>query len=100
MPVISIRTLRVFYAQHPQAEQPLLAWHDEVRRARWTCPADIKAQFRNASFVCNNRVIFNIKGNDYRLVVAVLYAVGAVLVKFIGTHAQYDKTDATTVEPQ
>jgi len=66
--------------------------------AEWKQPADIKAQYRNASILKNRRVVFNIKGNDYRLIVAVAYRIGVVYIKFVGTHAQYDAVDAETVE--
>jgi mRNA interferase HigB len=98
MRVIAHRTLQDFWQQHPQAEQPLKAWYDEARKASWQTPADIKAHYRSASFVGNNRVVFNIKGNDYRLIVAIAYRVGIVYVKFIGTHAQYDAVEAATVD--
>jgi mRNA interferase HigB len=98
MRVIAHRTLQDFWQQHPQAEQPLKAWYDEARKASWQTPADIKAHYRSASFVGNNRVVFNIKGNDYRLIVAIAYRVGIVYVKFIGTHAHYDAVDAATVD--
>ena len=74
------------------------SWVDEVKKALWTQPADIKTQFRSASILKNRRVIFNIKGNDYRLVASVAYRYQAVYVKFIGTHADYDLIDAETVE--
>lgn len=83
---------------HPDAEQPLKSWADEVRHAAWQQPADIKAQFGSASILKNRRVVFNIKGNDYRLIVAVAYRFGAVYIKFIGTHKAYDAVDAETVE--
>ena len=76
----------------------MLSWCDEVRKAKWTYPADIKAQYASASILKTRRVVFNLKGNDYRLVVAVAYGTGFVFVKFIGTHAQYDAVDANTVE--
>ena len=98
MRVIAHRTLHVFWQQHPQAEQPLKAWYDEARKASWQTPAEIKAHYRSASFVGNNRVVFNIKGNDYRLIVAIAYRVGVVYIKFIGTHAQYDAVDAATLD--
>lgn len=82
----------------PSAEQPLKAWHDEAKAATWKSPQDIKNAYRNASFVANNRVVFNIKGNDHRLIVAVAYQLGIVYVKFIGTHAEYDQIDAATIE--
>ncbi len=76
----------------------MLAWCDEVKKARWRQPADIKAQYSSASILKNRRVVFNLKGNDYRLIVAVAYNTGFVYVKFIGTHAEYDAVDANTVE--
>jgi len=75
-----------------------LAWHDEVAKAKWVSPQDIKNRYASASFVGRNRVVFNLKGNEYRLIVAVAYRIGAVYIKFIGTHAEYDKIDAETVE--
>lgn len=90
--------LRDFWQRHPDAEQPLKAWHDEAKHARWTTPQDIRNRYASASFVGRNRVVFNIKGNDYRLVVAVAYGFQAVYIKFIGTHAEYDRIDAVTVE--
>jgi mRNA interferase HigB len=98
MRVIAVKTLRDFWVAHPDAEQPLLAWYDEASKATWAQPADIKANYANASILKNRRVVFNIKGNDYRLIVAVAYRVGVVYLKFIGTHAQYDAVDADTVE--
>ena len=98
MRVIAYRSLQNFWTLHLAAEQPLKAWYDEAKKAVWKQPTDIKAHYRSASFVGNNRVVFNIKGNDYRLIVAVAYRVGFVYVKFIGTHAQYDRVDAATVE--
>lgn len=98
MKVIAVATLRRFWASHPDAEQPLRAWHDEAARADWKQPAHSKAQYRSASILKSRRVVFNIRGNDYRLIVAVAYKIGVVYVKFIGTHAQYDEIDAETVE--
>lgn len=98
MKIVAIKTLREFWARYPDAEQPLLAWIDEVQRAQWTQPAEIKTQFRSASVLKNRRVVFNIKGNDYRLIVALAYRVGVAYVKFIGTHAAYDRVDAETIE--
>ena len=74
------------------------AWYDEVSKAQWRTPQDIKNQYASASFVANNRVVFNIKGNAHRVIVAVAYTLGAVYIKFVGTHQQYDKADAATVE--
>ena len=77
---------------------PLQAWYALASRAKWKSPADIKKAYRNASFIANERVVFNIKGNDYRLVLALSYKLQIVYVKFIGTHAKYDDIDAETVE--
>lgn len=98
MRVIAVSTLRRFWEIHPAAGQPLKAWFDEATQATWAQPADIKAQYRSASVLKNRRVVFNIKGNDYRLIVAIAYKLGVVYIKFIGTHAEYDKIDAETVE--
>ena len=98
--MISVSTLKAFWMQpeFKDAEMPLRSWLDEVRNASWTQPADIKAQFGNASILKHRRVVFNIKGNDYRLVVAVAYRFQSLYIKFVGTHAQYDDIDVMTVE--
>jgi len=97
MRIIALSTLRAFWEKHPDAELPLRSWYAEASRASWKTPAEIKAAYRNASFVANNRVVFNIKGNDYRLVVAVKYGPGLMYIRFAGTHRQYDKIDVATV---
>ncbi|MGP4132272.1 type II toxin-antitoxin system HigB family toxin [Pantoea tagorei] len=97
MRIISIASLKQFWETHNQAEQPLKAWVDEVKKAQWKTPQDIKDKYRSADFLSNNRVVFDIKGNDYRLIVAVAYRFQAVYIKFVGTHAEYDKIDANTV---
>lgn len=99
MRVIAVAALRAFWQQHPDAEQPLKAWFEEASKASWTQPSDIKAQYRSASILKNRRVVFNIKGNEYRLIVAIAYKLQIVYVKFIGTHPQYDAIDAHTIEP-
>ncbi len=98
MRVIAVSTLRSFWQRHPDAEQPLKAWYEEARIANWSKPADIKAHFRSASVLKNRRVVFNIKGNDYRLIVAIAYKLQIVYVKFVGTHKEYDAVDAETIE--
>ena len=98
MRVIALKTLRDFIVQHPSSKPALLAWYEEADKAKWQKPMDIKKQFANASFVGQNRVIFNIKGNDYRLIVAIAYQMQYVYVKFIGTHAEYDKVNAAVVD--
>ncbi|MCX7064452.1 MAG: type II toxin-antitoxin system HigB family toxin [Proteobacteria bacterium] len=97
MRVIARRALRDFWRRHPAAEQPLKAWFAEVQAGKWSHPHAIKRQYRHASFVGDNRVVFNIGGNKYRLVVHVNFAIGVVLIKFVGTHAEYDRIDAETV---
>jgi mRNA interferase HigB len=95
--IISRRTLREFWAKHPDAQQPLMAWYYDVKHSRWRSPADIKAVYRNASFLAGSRVVFNIKGNKYRIIAAVQYDFGIVYVRFVGTLGAYNKIDATTV---
>lgn len=96
--VIAVRTLRSFWERHPDSEQPLKAWYEEAKHAAWNTPQDIRNHYASASFVGRNRVAFNIKGNDYRLIVAVAYRFQAIYIQFVGTHAECDKIDATTVE--
>jgi mRNA interferase HigB len=98
MRVVAVSTLRAFWERFPDAEQLLKAWYEEAKSAAWTQPAEIKAQYRNASVLKNRRVVFNIKGNDYRLIVAVAYRLQIVYVKFVGTHKEYDAVDAETIE--
>lgn len=98
MRVIAVSSLRAFWERHPDAEQPLKAWYEEASSTAWTQPADIKAQYRSASVLKNRRVVFNIKGHDYRLIVAIAYRLQIVYVKFVGTHEEYDAVDAETVE--
>jgi mRNA interferase HigB len=98
MRVIAVSHLREFWETHPDAEQPLRAWLGAARAAAWKQPSDITGQFTTASVLKSRRVVFNIRGNAYRLVVAVAYRFGAVYVKFVGTHTQYDGIDADTVE--
>ena len=97
MRIIALATLRAFWNHHPDAETPLRSWHALASRASWQAPSDIKAAYRNASFTGNNRVVFNIKGNDYRLVVAVRYDKGLMYIRFVGTHRQYDRIDVETI---
>lgn len=93
MRVIAKRTLREFYEQgrYRDAQGPLEAWHAEAIKAKWLTPHDIKAQYGSASIITNSVVVFNIAGNKYRLIVDVDFARQALYVKFIGTHAEYDK---------
>lgn len=98
MHLVSLPPLLSFTLKYPDAKQALLAWVDEVKKAKWKNPADIKTQYATASILKNRRVVFNIKGNDYRLIVAVAYSAGFVYVKFVGSHVQYNTIDANTVD--
>jgi len=95
--IISRKTLREFWEKHPDAQQPLQAWYFDVKHSRWKSPKEIKNICRNASFLVDNRVVFNIKGNKYRVVAAVQYDFGVVYIRFVGTHKEYDKIDAATI---
>ena len=95
---ISKASLVDFWVAHPASKHALQTWFEDASRASWRSPQDIKLRYCSASFVSSNRVVFNIKGNDYRLVVAVAYRFGAVYIKFLGTHKQYDALDAATVK--
>ena len=97
MNVVARRTLMLFWAIHPDAQAPLVAWFASARAAQWRTPQDIRDQFGSADFVGDNRVIFNIGGNKYRLIVRVSYEFRQVLIKFVGTHAEYDRIDPKTV---
>ena len=97
MRIIARSTLRSFWEKHPDAEQPLRAWFGEASRAVWKSPEDVKSIYRNASIIANNRVVFNIKGNNYRLIVHIRYDVGIIFIRFAGTHQEYDKIDAVNI---
>ena len=97
MRVIAKRTLRNFWASKPEyldAQVSLEAWHFEALKASWATPQEIKAQFASASILKNNRVVFNIAGNKYRLIVSIDYVRQACFIKFVGTHKQYDAINA------
>jgi mRNA interferase HigB len=98
MQVIARGTLKQFWQRHPQAEGPIRVWFALASKARWKSPNDIKRQFGSSvDFVGDNRVIFDLGGNKYRLVAHVSYRFGRLLVKFIGTHSEYDRIDPETV---
>src|SRR3972149_1912645 len=97
MHVISIKTLREYWQARPDSEEPLKAWKAEAEKASWKAPGDIKKRYRSADFLKGNRVVFNIKGNEYRLVVKIHYNTGTVFIRFIGTHAEYDKINAEEI---
>ena len=95
--VIAKKTLREFWIKYSNCEESLKSWHKEAEEASWKSPQDIKKDYPSASILQDNRVVFNIKGNTYRLVVKVNYDFGLVWIRFIGTHAQYDRINASTI---
>lgn len=97
MHVIKKRTLVKFWLKHADAKSPLGAWYKEVEAAEWKTPQAIKDRYRSADILPGNRVVFNIGGNKYRLVVRIAYTPGLLYVRFVGTHAEYDKIDAETI---
>lgn len=99
MRIVSKRTLREFWEQpnYSDSQGQLEAWHDEVLKADWSSPQELKVQFGNASVLQDSRVVFNIKGNDYRLIVKINYPYRMVYVRFVGTHKMYDQIDAVTI---
>ena len=97
MRIVAKKVLRQFWGIHPDAEQALRAWHTKTKRANWEATSDVKKDYGNASYVANNRAVFNIKGNQYRLVVAVNYPYRIVYIRFVGTHNEYDKIDTITI---
>lgn len=97
MQIIAKRTLRQFWERHPQAETPLKVWFAMVSKAEWSGPADVRAMFGSADFVADNRVIFDIGGNKFRIVARVSYRFKRVLVKFVGTHREYDQINPEVV---
>ena len=97
MRIIARKTLKEFWERHPDARQAVQAWYEDTKRAGWKSPSDIKKVYRNASLLPHNRVVFNIKGNDYRLVAAVHYRFAIVYIRFVGAHREYDRIDAETI---
>lgn len=97
MRIIAKRTLRNFWKRHPKAKGSLEAWHQEVAHADWASPSAVKSHFRSASVLQGNRVVFNVAGNQYRLVVKINYPYRVVYIRFIGTHTEYDAIDVTSI---
>jgi len=97
MRIFSRKTLKEYWEDHEDIEQPLRTWYSDVSKAEWKTPNDIKEKYPKASFLKNSRVVFDIKGNTYRLVVRVNFPRLWVFIRFIGTHAEYDKIDANEV---
>ena len=89
--------MREFWLAHAECEQQLKSWFQETSNAQWNNPQQIKLEYPSASFLADNRVVFNIKGNKYRLIVRINYDYGIVWIRFVGTHAEYDKIDAAKI---
>ena len=100
MRIIALSTLKSFWVESPEfhdAQEPIMAWYRHALKADWESPDQVKADFGNASILKDGRVVFNIGGNKYRLIVWINYAYHVVYVRFIGTHSQYDCIDAQTI---
>jgi mRNA interferase HigB len=100
MRIIALTTLKAFWEENPEyqdAKEPTLAWYRHALRADWSSPAEVKQDFGNASILKDGRVVFNIAGNKYRLVVWINYAYRVAYIRFIGTHVQYNKIDVQTI---
>jgi mRNA interferase HigB len=97
MHIISVKKFREYWQIHPDCEQALKAWNAEAEQATWKTPDDIKQRYRSADFLIDNRVVFNIKGNAYRLVVKIHYNTGIIYIRFVGTHAEYNKINAEKI---
>ena len=97
MRIIAKSTLKTFWTKHKDCEQQLKAWYKEANEAIWKSTRDIKKEYPSASFLNENRVVFNIKGNHYRLIVRINYEMAIVWIRFIGTHSAYDKIDAEKI---
>ncbi len=97
MRIISKKTLREFWEKHKDSEQQLKSWFQETNSVEWKNPKQIKKEYPSASFLADNRIVFNIKGNKYRLIVKINYDHNILWVRFIGTHAEYDKINATKI---
>jgi len=97
MRVVTPKKLREYSIDNAQARIPLLSWYEIVRKANWENLSDIKQDFSTVDYVGNNRYVFNIKGNDYRIIVIIIFISKKVYIRFIGKHDDYDKIDAKTI---
>jgi len=97
MRVIAKKTLREFWKIHPDSEQQLKAWFQEAENAEWNSPNRIRQMYPSASILNDNRIVFNIKGNTYRLIVKINYDYQMVWIRFVGTHSEYNKIDASKI---
>lgn len=97
MRVIAKKTLRDFWEKHADCEQQLKSWYLEAEKAQWANLNELKKEYPNASILVQNRVVFNIKGNNYRLIVKINFDHQMIWIRFIGTHAEYDKINANKI---
>ncbi|MDR0962388.1 MAG: type II toxin-antitoxin system HigB family toxin [Mediterranea sp.] len=97
MRIFTEQTLSEYILRHPDTKVALQEWTSIVKRSKWTCFADIKATFNSVDSIGNQRYVFNIKGNQYRVVVVIKFTIQFVYIRFIGTHAEYDKIDCSTI---
>jgi len=97
MRIIAVRTIKNFINEFPQSEQSLLSWYEEIAIAEWNSPNELKAQYKNASIINSKRVVFNINGNTFRLIVDIEYRLKIVFIVWFGTHKEYDKITAETI---
>ncbi len=98
MRIIARKTLIKFWEKYPDTEQPLKSWFDEISNTPWSSPNEVKSQYHNASIITKKRVVFNIKGNRYRLVVDIEYKIKIVFIVWIGTHKEYDKLNVKEIK--
>ena len=97
MHVVSLKKLRDFWQRHAASEQALRAWYRDARNAQWKSFSEIKERYRSADCLPGNRVVFDIKGNQYRLIIKIHYNTGRMFIRFVGTHAEYSKINAETI---
>lgn len=97
MRVIAKKILREFWEKHNDCEQSLKSWYQEVSKAEWGNPNEIKSEYPSASIIGNDRIVFNIKRNSYRLIVRINFDYHMVWIRFIGTHAEYDRVNTKTI---
>ncbi|QNN44944.1 MULTISPECIES: type II toxin-antitoxin system HigB family toxin [Pedobacter] len=97
MRIIAKKILRDFWERHPDCEEQLKSWYQETSNSNWEKPNDVKSDYPSASILADNRIVFNIKGNNYRLIIKINYDYQMIWIRFIGTHAEYDKIDATKI---
>ncbi len=97
MRIISKKILRDFWDKHPACEQQLKSWYQETGNSIWSDNSQVKLEYPSASFLKGNRIVFNIKGNHYRLIIKINYDYQMIWIRFIGTHAEYDKIDAKNI---